>query len=198
MQRAFAAPEELHSAPRMALLPGTRLLGACGAPVAALAHSSRPQRQAAPRATLRSRARQSGCASGPLSGLPLPKVSRPIAHKQRTKLPAHQACAVSGEAAVHTSRGPPVAAQAGAGGCCAARRRQRGAWQVVRAEADFYDVLGVPRNADKKAIKSAYRCVLLVATAQCRTTLVLRWTQCSSGQRCICAAGKRRASFIRM
>jgi DnaJ-class molecular chaperone len=28
----------------------------------------------------------------------------------------------------------------------------------VRAEADFYDTLGVPKNADKKAIKSAYRC----------------------------------------
>ncbi|KAK9821578.1 hypothetical protein WJX81_006848 [Elliptochloris bilobata] len=47
--------------------------------------------------------------------------------------------------------------QAGTGGCCAARRRQRGTWQVVRAEADFYETLGVPRNADKKAIKSAYR-----------------------------------------
>ena len=53
-----------------------------------------------------------------------------------------------------------LVSQAGTGGCCAAQRRQRGAWQVVRAEADYYDTLGVPRNADKKAIKSAYRWVL--------------------------------------
>ncbi|KIY92454.1 Chaperone protein dnaJ [Monoraphidium neglectum] len=32
----------------------------------------------------------------------------------------------------------------------------RGLSVVVRA-ADYYDVLGVPRNADKKAIKQAYR-----------------------------------------
>lgn len=34
--------------------------------------------------------------------------------------------------------------------------RGRGLSVVVRA-ADFYDVLGVPRNADKKTIKQAYR-----------------------------------------
>jgi molecular chaperone DnaJ len=34
--------------------------------------------------------------------------------------------------------------------------RGRGRTVLVRA-ADYYDVLGVPRNADKKAIKQAYR-----------------------------------------
>jgi curved DNA-binding protein CbpA len=28
---------------------------------------------------------------------------------------------------------------------------------VVQANGDYYDVLGVPRGADKKTIKSAYR-----------------------------------------
>ena len=85
-----------------------------------------------------------------------------------------------------------MAAQAGAGGCCAARRRQRGAWQVVRAEADFYDTLGVPRNADKKAIKSAYRCGLLVRAARCRTVLLVCWAKCSAARPALCCRQKAR------
>ena len=29
---------------------------------------------------------------------------------------------------------------------------------MIRAEVDYYSVLGVDKNADKKAIKQAYRC----------------------------------------
>ena len=36
-------------------------------------------------------------------------------------------------------------------------KRRRGYSVVVRAAADYYEVLGVARDADKKAIKSAYR-----------------------------------------
>ena len=36
-------------------------------------------------------------------------------------------------------------------------KRRRGYCVVVRAAADYYDVLGVARDADKKTIKSAYR-----------------------------------------
>lgn len=34
---------------------------------------------------------------------------------------------------------------------------RRGRSVIVRAAADFYDILGVPRSADKKQIKQAYR-----------------------------------------
>ena len=86
---SLPAVAELHSRPhRMALLPGTRPLRAGEAPVALLAHSSRPQRQAAPRAALRSHALRPGCAAGTLCGLTLPKVSCPCVHKQRSELPA--------------------------------------------------------------------------------------------------------------
>lgn len=34
---------------------------------------------------------------------------------------------------------------------------QRRASHVVRADVDYYSVLGVDKNADKKAIKQAYR-----------------------------------------
>lgn len=37
------------------------------------------------------------------------------------------------------------------------RRRQLGRGLVVRAERDFYQILGVARDSDKKTIKSAYR-----------------------------------------
>lgn len=37
------------------------------------------------------------------------------------------------------------------------RHSARGANLVVRAESDYYKILGVDRGADKKAIKSAYR-----------------------------------------
>eukprot|EP00882_Tetradesmus_deserticola_P021829 GHRQ01023634.1.p1 GENE.GHRQ01023634.1~~GHRQ01023634.1.p1 ORF type:complete len:165 (+),score=65.10 GHRQ01023634.1:152-646(+) len=50
-------------------------------------------------------------------------------------------------AASKTSR-PSAAAAAG---------RSRGWSVIVRAGQDFYDVLGVPRTADKKQIKQAYR-----------------------------------------
>eukprot|EP00884_Botryococcus_braunii_P017788 jgi/Botrbrau1/4693/Bobra.0218s0015.1 len=43
---------------------------------------------------------------------------------------------------------------------CGALRRPkggRGNYLVVRADSDYYEILGVPRDADKKAIKSAYR-----------------------------------------
>lgn len=36
---------------------------------------------------------------------------------------------------------------------------QRGSHLVVRADVDYYSVLGVDKNADKKAIKQAYRCI---------------------------------------
>ena len=36
-----------------------------------------------------------------------------------------------------------------------ARRR---ASHTVRADVDYYNVLGVDKNADKKSIKQAYRC----------------------------------------
>jgi molecular chaperone DnaJ len=35
--------------------------------------------------------------------------------------------------------------------------RRRGQAVVVRADSDYYDLLGVPRTADKKTIKQAYR-----------------------------------------
>ncbi len=35
--------------------------------------------------------------------------------------------------------------------------RRRGYAVRVRADADYYDLLGVPRTADKKTIKQAYR-----------------------------------------
>ena len=37
---------------------------------------------------------------------------------------------------------------------------QRRASHIVRADVDYYNVLGVDKNADKKSIKQAYRCVL--------------------------------------
>lgn len=38
---------------------------------------------------------------------------------------------------------------------------QRRASHVVRADVDYYSVLGVDKSADKKAIKQAYRYILL-------------------------------------
>lgn len=35
--------------------------------------------------------------------------------------------------------------------------RQQRRLQVVRADSDYYQILGVSRSADKKEIKSAYR-----------------------------------------
>jgi molecular chaperone DnaJ len=58
---------------------------------------------------------------------------------------------------------PPVApprrraAFAAPGGASTSSSSTRGAALRARAGADYYDVLGVPRDADKKAIKSAYR-----------------------------------------
>lgn len=44
---------------------------------------------------------------------------------------------------------------------CRARQQhqapRRGASVVVRASSDYYGLLGVPRSADKKTIKQAYR-----------------------------------------
>ncbi len=41
---------------------------------------------------------------------------------------------------------------------------QRGSHLVVRADVDYYSVLGVDKNADKKAIKQAYRCLHLAVS----------------------------------
>ena len=37
------------------------------------------------------------------------------------------------------------------------RHSQRRRLQVVRADADYYQTLGVGKDADKKALKAAYR-----------------------------------------
>jgi len=80
------------------------------------------------------------------------------------------------------SAAPSAARQRGAhrGGA-----RSRGLSVIVRA-ADFYDTLGVPRNADKKAIKQAYRskarkyhpvrrCVDLALVCRCVSLLLAAW-----------------------
>jgi molecular chaperone DnaJ len=50
-----------------------------------------------------------------------------------------------------------AALRAAALGASAPRRRRRGVALAARAARDFYQILGVPRDADKKAVKSAYR-----------------------------------------
>ncbi len=131
----------------MVVAPGTRVLGAGGPVVGALPHSGSGPRHAAPAAALPRRL--CSCRAGALRGAPLLKV--------RCRARAAPS-APHAEAVRAGLTGPGPRAQAGPGRCNAAQRRPRGAWQVVRAEADFYDTLGVPKNADKKAIKSAYRC----------------------------------------
>lgn len=41
--------------------------------------------------------------------------------------------------------------------CSRRHSSRRGASLVVRADVDYYSVLGVDKSADKKAIKAAYR-----------------------------------------
>lgn len=53
-------------------------------------------------------------------------------------------------------------------------RCQRGSRLVVKADTDFYDVLGVPRSADKKAIKQVRTCTpILTKSCHCCVSLQL-------------------------
>jgi len=54
-------------------------------------------------------------------------------------------------------RRPALAPRASAPSARGTTGRGRGLSVVVRAESDYYDLLGVPRSADKKTIKQAYR-----------------------------------------
>jgi hypothetical protein len=77
-------------------------------------------------------------------------------------LPRACSCAAASTSGSHSSRSRLAcgAAQGFLGGAArhgGRRLHQRGACLVVRADTDFYSVLGVDRNADKKAIKQAYR-----------------------------------------
>ena len=47
---------------------------------------------------------------------------------------------------------------------------QRRASHIVRADVNYYNVLGVDKDADKKSIKQAYRC----APQRVRTHLLMR------------------------
>jgi hypothetical protein len=64
-------------------------------------------------------------------------------------------------AAAFAPRGLHHAAAGRSGGgqrlACAAPRRRRGGGLVVRASADYYATLGVPRAASNRDIKAAYR-----------------------------------------
>jgi len=56
-----------------------------------------------------------------------------------------------------TARGAALHPLPSQRGGAAGRAPPRGARLTVRAAADYYQVLGVQRDADKKAIKAAYR-----------------------------------------
>ncbi|GLC43752.1 hypothetical protein PLESTB_000904500 [Pleodorina starrii] len=62
---------------------------------------------------------------------------------------------VEGRSSVACNR--PLAAPARISSAHRGSARRRGQAVVVRAESDYYELLGVPRTADKKTIKQAYR-----------------------------------------
>ena len=194
-QCSLPARAELHSRPhRMALLPGTRPLGAGGAPVALLSYSSRPQRPAAPRAALRSHALQPGCAAGTLCGVTLPKVSCPCVHTQRSELPAVQDVARFGGGRCERNRWPRRPGRAAAaphGGGSAARGRlcaqrqtsmTRLACLGMRTKRPSSPRTGADCLSGQHAVACSYWCV----------------GQSAVRRGLPCAAGRRRANSIRM
>jgi len=92
----------------------------------------------------------------PLSIVASAGAASPAASAASTSGSKQQAAAAPAAAAASAAprRRPLAAARPGGahGGA-----RPRGAALRARAGADYYDALGVPRDADKKAIKSAYR-----------------------------------------
>ena len=60
-------------------------------------------------------------------------------------------------AAPAPGRAPPAASALGGASARRPTRPARGASLVTRAAGDYYDTLGVSRDADKKTIKQAYR-----------------------------------------
>lgn len=75
------------------------------------------------------------------------------------------AAAASSSGSGSSSRNNNNASRFGGGGLPSSRRQKHQSSspssrlfsQVVRASQDYYEVLGVKRDADKKAIKQAYR-----------------------------------------
>ena len=102
----------------------------------------------------------------PRAPLPLPRRPRLPARPQAASAGTTCSTSCSGGGASGSrqlsgrhacSAGAHVSSVFGRHTCSSRRGSRRGASLVVRADVDYYSVLGVEKNADKKAIKAAYR-----------------------------------------